>query len=128
MSAVAGTLTFSGWEKKQKPRDTGGGAGEKEGMEENVVTWKPTEEKTWKTREQPTVSCHVKTCTDPRLPKCHEGDGGSLRQRMQEGTGVELEPWKQVFHSKSWFFVLFLNKGEQRNGWDLEGDVWSRGC
>lgn len=46
LSAVAGTLTFSGWEKKQKPRDTGGGAGEKEGMQENVVTWKPTEEKT----------------------------------------------------------------------------------
>lgn len=112
--AAARPRNFSGWEKKQKPRDAGGGAGEKEGRRCGRM-WRPgsqVKKKTWKTREQPPAWCSKgNTCTDPRL---HKGPGvvvAACEERAQEETRVEPDAGEQGFHSNRVLFVSFLNKG-----------------
>lgn len=45
------------------------------------------------------------------------------RERNRSGN---RETWRQAFQ-RGFFYCWFLNKREQRNVWDLEGDVRSGG-
>lgn len=78
-----------------------------EEMQENVVTWKSMEGKTWR-REQSTVPYKVKTGTDPRFPE--EGWGDSLTE-IRGGwrkTRVDLETWEASLSFKKLVFCFVL--------------------
>lgn len=63
-------------------------------------------------------------------PDFHKGLGGdedSLRQRMEDGGKAGTTNLEARLSFKDLIFALFLNRSEQRKGWDLEGAVWSGG-